>query len=153
MQISSLTGEPPLEPIHFDPLAMLQNFLLSVQHGHGSEALMMMMIPEAGQVEEGVYNITTKTEQYIGQSYNPIRRFAQHFAGSGKLSGSELQTAILYSMPGSTQLEREVYEQYVIDQLGINKLKNIVNPMGGRRDLYNSMIPGVISKYNLPTGF
>lgn len=53
-------------------------------------------------------------------------------------------------MPGSTQLEREVYEQYRIDQAGIGNLQNIRNPMGGRRALYDQMVDGVIDRYNLP---
>ena len=53
-------------------------------------------------------------------------------------------------MPGSTKLEQEVYEQYLIIKNGgpINLL-NTRNPMGGRMDTYYEMIDGVISKYNL----
>lgn len=54
-------------------------------------------------------------------------------------------------MKGSTKLEREVYEQYRIDQAGgVRNLQNVRNPMGGRMDTYHKMIDKVIAKYYLP---
>lgn len=53
-------------------------------------------------------------------------------------------------MPGSTQLEREVYEQYLISKSGIPSLINEKNPMGGRMDQFYKLIDIVINKYNLP---
>jgi hypothetical protein len=60
-----------------------------------------------------------------------------------------LEEAVLHEMPGSTKLEREVYEQYVIDKYGKDNLINVVNPMGGRRDVYEKMVDGVIEKFGL----
>ena len=54
-------------------------------------------------------------------------------------------------MPGSTPLEREVYEQYLINKAGgVNNLLNIRNSMGGRMGQYNELLPGVIDRYGLP---
>jgi RHS repeat-associated protein len=100
--------------------------------------------------KEGVYLITTRSGRYIGQSKNFLKRIAQHFGKNGKLSGQQLQKALLHEMPGSTKLEREVYEQYLIDKNGLDNLINAVNPMGGRRELFNQMIDGVIEKFGLP---
>lgn len=71
-------------------------------------------------------------------------------AAGGKLSAGELENAVYHSMPGSSKLEREVYEQYLIDKHGIDNLINVVNPMGGRREQYNQMIDAVIDKFGLP---
>jgi hypothetical protein len=99
----------------------------------------------------GVYDLGTTGGRYIGQSQNVFIRMAQHFAKGGKLFGlKEIREAALHMMPGSSKLEREVYEQYQIDKAGIDNLRNIRNPMGGRRELYNQMLEGVITKYNLP---
>jgi hypothetical protein len=38
----------------------------------------------------------------------------------------------------------------LIDKHGIDNLINAVNPMGGRRELFNQMIDGVIEKFGLP---
>ena len=49
------------------------------------------------------------------------------------------------------QIERIFhYEQYLIDKFALQNLKNRVNPMGGRKNLYNQMIDGVIEKFKLP---
>jgi hypothetical protein len=54
-------------------------------------------------------------------------------------------------MPGSSKLEREVYEQYLILKNGGTKmLINERNPMGGRMDLYYQLIKDVVFKYSLP---
>lgn len=77
-------------------------------------------------------------------------RVSQHFAKGKKLHQAELKNAIYHSMPGSTRLQREVYEQYLIDKYGIRSLLNVRNPMGGRRDLFKSMIDDVIEQFDLP---
>jgi hypothetical protein len=77
-------------------------------------------------------------------------RSGSHFYPSGKFSGQTPGRADFYGMPGSTKLEREVYEQYLVDKYGIGNLQNVRNPMGGRRDLYKQMRDDVIRKYNLP---
>ncbi|OYU95797.1 MAG: hypothetical protein CFE21_11710 [Bacteroidetes bacterium B1(2017)] len=98
----------------------------------------------------GVYDLVTSEGRYIGQSKNFLKRLASHFGKGGKLSSSELIGKNFFSMEGSTTLEREVYEQYLIKKAGIENLINIRNPMGGRMDLYNNMIGDVISKFKLP---
>ncbi len=102
-------------------------------------------------VRAGVYEITvTAGGQYIGQSKNFFKRLIQHFGKGGKLSMHQLDKVLLHKMHGSTKLEREVYEQYLIDKNGLQNLINGVNPMGGRRELYEQMIDGVIEKFGLP---
>jgi RHS repeat-associated protein len=101
--------------------------------------------------KEGVYVITTRSGRYIGQSKHFLKRIAQHFGKGGKLSNETLEKALLHEMPGSTKLEREVYEQYLIREAGgVDVLINKVNPMGGRMDKYFELIDGVIEKYGLP---
>jgi RHS repeat-associated protein len=101
--------------------------------------------------KEGVYELTTTGGKYIGQSKNFLKRIAQHFGKGGKMSAVQLEKALLHEMAGSTKLEREVYEQYLIREAGgVDVLVNKVNPMGGRMDVYEKMIDGVIEKFNLP---
>jgi RHS repeat-associated protein len=100
--------------------------------------------------KEGVYVLTTRSGRYIGQSKNFLKRIIQHFGKGGKLSGDALEKALLHEMPGSTKLEREVYEQYLIDNNGLDNLINVVNPMGGRREMFGQMVDGVIQKFGLP---
>jgi|GEM_PF-1290312 len=98
----------------------------------------------------GVYDMTPSSGRYIGQSQNMGSRIASHFRPSGKFGNQTAGGLNYYEMPGSTKLEREVYEQYRIKQAGIDNLQNIRNPMGGRVDLYDQMIDDIIDKYNLP---
>ena len=114
-----------------------------------------LIVKEAVQetAKEGVYVITTRSGRYIGQTKNFIKRLAQHFGKGGKLSQETLEKVLLHEMPGSTKLEREVYEQYLITNAGGPKggeLLNAVNPMGGRMEQYSNMIEGVIKKFDLP---
>jgi hypothetical protein len=106
----------------------------------------------------GVYmfNVVGKGT-YIGQSGNVFSRMWQHvnihpLFGKGKFFGSEIVDKQHWLMPGSTKLEREVFEQYKINQYingnGIGLL-NDVNPLGGRQSLYDEMINDVLIKYNL----
>lgn len=53
-------------------------------------------------------------------------------------------------MPGSSRLQREVYEQFLIQRYGLQNLLNKRNPLGGRMDIYERMIDDVIEKFNLP---
>jgi hypothetical protein len=104
---------------------------------------------------EGVYDITAVNKfgevgRYVGQSKNILKRILRHFGSRGRLSLYRVQKVIKYAMEGSSPLEREVYEQYLIDKIGMNNLLNAVNPMGGRRELYNSMVDFVIRKFGLP---
>jgi hypothetical protein len=98
----------------------------------------------------GVYDLSTTLGKYVGQSKNTLRRIISHFTKGGKLKQGELQDAIIHSMPNSTKLQREVYEQYLIIKYGIDNILNVRNPMGGRMDLYNSMIDDVIKQFDLP---
>jgi RHS repeat-associated protein len=100
--------------------------------------------------EEGVYELGTTLGRYVGQSKNIMKRVFSHFAKGGKLSGAELENAIYHSMPGATKLQREVYEQYLINKYGIDNLTNIRNPMGGRMNVYNRMVDNVIKIFDLP---
>ena len=101
--------------------------------------------------KEGVYVITTKSGRYIGQSKHFLKRIIQHFGKGGKLSLETLEKVLTHEMAGSTKLEREVYEQYLIREAGgVDALINKVNPMGGRMDKYFEMIDGVIEKFGLP---
>jgi hypothetical protein len=108
---------------------------------------------EAAKTGEGVYDLGTTLGKYVGQSKGIMGRVTSHFAKGGKLSKGELNHAVYHSMPGSTKLQREVYEQFLIIKYGGPKggqILNKVNPMGGRMDLYNSMIKDVIKQFNLP---
>ncbi len=98
----------------------------------------------------GVYDLATTGGKYVGQSKNMLARLISHFSSAGKLSKTALLDDIFRSMPGSTQLQREVYEQYLVTKYGLSNLMNIVNPMGGRMKLYESMIENVIKTFNLP---
>lgn len=99
---------------------------------------------------EGVYKIITNKGSYIGQSTNLWQRITSHFSRNGKLANQTLKDQIYFEMKGSTKLEREVYEQYLINKAGIGKLLNVRNPMGGRMDKYDNMFRDVINKYSLP---
>jgi hypothetical protein len=80
-------------------------------------------------------------------------RTKSHFYKNSKFSDFSLKAnPKRYFMPGSTKLEREVFEQFLIinsNKLGVRRLLNVVNPMGGRVDLYNKMWKNVLKKYNL----
>jgi RHS repeat-associated protein len=99
---------------------------------------------------EGVYDLETTDGRYVGQSQTFLGRVSSHFKIKGKLNKTNLINEIYHDMPGSTKLEREVYEQYLIREYHLDKLINIRNPMGGRMKLYHSMIEDVIKKFNLP---
>src|SRR5690606_27900798 len=69
---------------------------------------------------EGVYDLGTTLGKYVGQSKDIMKRVDSHFATGGKLSGGELETVVFHSMPGSSKLQREVYEHYlIVEKYGI----------------------------------
>lgn len=81
------------------------------------------------------------------------KRLIQHLKKGGKLSEETLEKLLGHEMPGSTKLEREIYEQYLITNFGGTQggqLLNKVNPMGGRMQEYAAKIEEVLTKYNLP---
>jgi|GEM_PF-1428880 len=100
-----------------------------------------------------LYLLNTNLGKYVGQSKDVITRVENHFADQGKLAlqGAEKIGERLFSMPGSTKVEREAYEQYLILKNGtVDNSLNIRNPMGGRVNEFNEMIDNVILKYDLP---
>ena len=101
---------------------------------------------------EGVYNLKTTEGVYIGQTSNYVTRIKYHKTPKSKIGkmGAVIEEVTKFEMPGSTKLEREVYEQYLIKKSGIKNLINTRNPMGGRKELFNRMIDNVIEKFNLP---
>lgn len=126
---------------------------------------------------EGVYDLIVKdTDEiygYVGQSKNVFKRISDHFKPKkGKLKQTILEKPpTIYKMPGSTKLEREIYEQFVIlEKYGgdiskkgndLGYLLNKVNPVGGRFDLnsntgkklFERKAIEIAKKYNLPIQF
>ena len=64
----------------------------------------------------GVYDLGTTLGKYVGQAKDIMRRVTSHFAKGGKLSAGELSNSVFHSMPGSTKLQREVYEQFLVNK-------------------------------------
>jgi RHS repeat-associated protein len=138
------------EPMMYSSPMGLEGEAMSA-FGEGEELMNLSNFEsEATMGGAGVYDLGTSLGKYIGQSKDIMKRVTSHFAKGGKLSAGELENAIFHSMPGSTKLQREVYEQFLINKYGINNILNVRNPMGGRMDLYNSMIDDVIKQFNLP---
>lgn len=130
---------------------------------------------------EGVYDLMMTTakgdiQYYIGQSNNVFRRLKQHFNPKKVRFYENIveSKSVIYSMPGTTRPQREIYEQFVIlEKFGIikgggnglsNKLRgllNKVNPMGGRinlnskegREELREKALELAKKYDLPTEF
>ena len=101
--------------------------------------------------KSGVYELSTTGGYYIGQTQNFPQRMLQHNSAGGILNRNSLLAKTYYKMPGSSKLEREVYEQFRIENY-LRKGYSLLNlrlPMGGRMDLYNDMIDEVINKYRL----
>jgi hypothetical protein len=102
------------------------------------------------KMQKSVYDLILKNgdeiKGYVGQSGNVFQCFIQHFNPKrGKLIHNVVESgSIIYKMPGSTKLEREMYEQFVIlkkygGQINpvknpLAKLLNKVNPVGGKFD-------------------
>lgn len=76
----------------------------------------------------------------------------QHISKNGKFSGQLIRKLVKHKMPGSSPVEREIYEHYLVEKLlkrGLI-LANKKMPMGGRLAKYNKEIDNVINKFNLP---
>ena len=109
---------------------------------------------------EGVYRAFDETgEQYLGSTGDLLRRGVEHTYGTASQStlikkGLNISSWEGYSMPKSTKLERLMYEQYRIEQVGINNLINDKNALAFKnlaaRKRYEVRIPKIIEKYNLP---
>lgn len=131
-----------------------------------------------GEEAKAVYDLIVKNgddiQGYVGQSGNVYQRFIQHFNPKrGKLFRNVIDKgSIIHKMPGSTKLEREMYEQFIIlEKYGgdltkrgsneLHKLLNKVNPVGGRYNLTNPKSLNefrekaikIAKKHNLPTTF
>ncbi len=142
---NDLTG---FNPATSDPLAA---FVLGAAIDIGLGCILGNLIAATKTGTGGVYDLTTSSGKYVGQSKNFIQRITQHFSKNGKLTGQTLMDDVYNAMPGSTKLEREVYEQFLINKYGgPSNMINKVNPMGGRMDTFYNMIDDVITKYNLP---
>ena len=104
---------------------------------------------------QGVYLIQTSTNKYIGQSNNFWVRMYQHFATKkGGFLTHQDATISFIEMQGSTKIEREIYEQYIIRYFGgKDQLLNKLDPMGGRMSDYFNEIENILTKYNLPRKF
>ncbi len=136
------------------------------------------IIVKNGEEIQGVYDLIIKNAEdaqgYVGQSKNIFQRFTQHFNPKrGKLAHKVIENgSVIHKMAGSTKLEREMYEQFVIlEKYGgditkkgnseLHKLLNKVNPVGGRfdlksktgRELFDEKALKIAKKYNLPTTF
>lgn len=142
----------------------------------GKIAKKIKKVVDKAQNNKGVYDLIIKNaddveKAYVGQSKNIFKRIKQHFGKSGKLkSAQEVIGGVAHKMAGSTKLEREIYEQFIIrekyrgivkDKSVFSKLLNKVNPVGGRFNLktpeglkkFNDKAMEVAKRYNLPTEF
>ncbi len=126
----------------------------------------------------GVYDLIIKNtdnldQAYVGQSNDIYKRLSQHF-GKGKAAKlkdfKSVVHGVTHKMAGSTKLEREIYEQFIlIEKYGgiikeksiFKKLLNKVNPVGGRFDLnsveglkkFKKRAKEIAENYNLPTEY
>jgi RHS repeat-associated protein len=90
-------------------------------------------------VMQGVYDVTVSgakyNGRYIGSSDDIIRRIKEHVSTSpsmiakkqAKFSGHTITVNQIYAMPGSTEAQRMVMEQSVIEAIGLNNLLNKIN--------------------------
>jgi len=176
----------------FGEVADCINGTISLARGDYADAALSFaaMVPFAGGIatglkqtrkakkaKAGVYDLIVKNGEdvkgYVGQSENVFNRIKDHFkAPRGKLSHTVKQgKEVIYKMPGSDKMEREIYEQFVIlekyqgqinpDKNSLAKLLNKVNPVGGRfdlttdagREIFYKKAKEVAQKYSLPTKF
>lgn len=98
----------------------------------GEQLGKLAKVGKAERTLAGVYEFVAETgERYIGQSKDIFRRLRQHLK-SGKLS--QVEDALIYPMPGSSKLERELLEQSMIDEAGgVKNLRNSRNSVGESR--------------------
>ncbi len=133
---------------------------------------------DKAQDKKGVYDLIVKhaddlDQAYVGQSKDIYKRMHKHFGKRGKLKTSQdVLAGVTHKMPGSTKLEREIYEQFIILQKyggdisprnssRFHQLLNKVNPVGGRFNLktdvgieeFTQKATEIAKKYNLPTKF
>ena len=131
---------------------------------------------DKAQDNKGVYDLIVKNaddleQAYVGQSKKITKRLKEHSGNKGFLKeAKEILHGTIHKMPGSTKLEREIYEQFIIlekyggvvkDKSIISKLLNKVNPVGGRFNLktpegiakFNDKAIEIAKKYNLPTEY
>ena len=121
----------------------------------------------------GVYDLIVKKgddiQGYVGKSKNVLKRMIQHFNPKrGKLKETILEKgSIFHKMKGATDLEMEMYENYVIiKKYSANwkrkgYLLNKVNPVGGRYNLktdsgileFYKDAEKIAEKYGLPKAF
>ena len=140
-------------------------------------AKILKKLAKTAEDNKGVYDLMVRNaddiQGYVGQSKNITKRISSHFGKGGKLENTVKQAKeIIHEMPGSTKLEREIYEQFVIlkkydgniannSSKGLTKLLNKVNPVGGRFDLiskagkdkFTQEALKIAKKYKLPTTF
>lgn len=125
---------------------------------------------------KAVYDLIVKNgddvQGYVGQSQNVWKRFTQHFNPKKAKFNSALEGSVIHKMVGSSKLEREMYEQFIIIRKyggditkkgsgELHKLLNKVNPVGGRFDLkspkgldeFMQKATEIAKKYDLPTKF
>jgi len=143
----------------------------------GGAKIIKKAIKVLDKVEDnkGVYDLVVRhaddIQGYVGQSKDVFKRITKHFSKTGKLSHTVQEGAeIIHKMKGSTKLERELYEQFLILEKykgkiskgeEIQYLLNKVNPVGGRFKLntadglkkFTDEALEVAKKYNLPTEF
>ena len=117
----------------------------------GAGATIAKQVKKAKDKFGGVYDLVVRNSDevkgYVGQSSDTFKRIKNNFNPKrGKLAHTVIEeTPTIYKMVGSTKLEREIYEQFVIlrkyrgqinpSKNPLAKLLNKVNPVGGRFDL------------------
>ncbi len=130
--------------------------------------------------KEGVYDLVIKNaddlQAYVGQAQDVVKRFKQHQRKNGVINmAQDIPYGQIHKMAGSTKVEREIYEQFIIlEKYGgdiatlakrnedvFTQLLNKVNPVGGRYDLktpqgikeFKNKALEVAKKYELPITF
>ncbi|ELY2018303.1 hypothetical protein SL053_002223 [Flavobacterium psychrophilum] len=149
--------------------------------GLGKIAKKAVKIIDKLEDNKGVYDLMVKhgddIQGYVGRSKDVFTRIANHFKKTLKTEGklahtTKEATEIIHKMPGSTKLEQEMYEQFVIlkkyggdittkGSSKLHKLINKVNPVGGRyklgtkagEDAFLEEALKIAKKYKLPTTF
>jgi len=88
--------------------------------------------------QEGVYIFQAASGlKYVGQSKAVLQRILKHWSQK-RLNKDALEAILVVEMPGTSQVEREIIEQLLIDYFRDVKgeaLENVRNPVGGRPQL------------------